>query len=49
MEDPLHLFGVERDPLDLAAFVLVVEGHRLTGGCAHTEEGMLHSDLFHED
>ena len=32
VEDALHLTFVERDLLDLAALVLVVEGHGLAGG-----------------
>lgn len=32
VENPLDLFVVERDPLDLAALVFVVEGHGFTGG-----------------
>lgn len=36
VEDPLHLFAVEHDPLDLAALVFVVEGHGFPGGCRAT-------------
>lgn len=37
MEDSLHLFAVERDSLDLAALVFVVEGHSLAGGCTESQ------------
>lgn len=45
MEDSLHSFVVERDSLDLAALVFVVEGHSLAGGCEETQEQLTLGEL----